>query len=104
LIIIYFCLELLEKEIDLRIHYSKKFHFILVDEFQDTSTLQMDWLKLMMDKDEQENIVRNCFMAVVSLFSMKKFIENINFVNRVMMIKVFMHFVVLNVLIISMNI
>ncbi len=63
-----FCIELLEKEIDLRIHYSKKFHFILVDEFQDTSTLQMDWLKLMMDKDEQENIVRNCFMAVVCSF------------------------------------
>ncbi|CAF3375919.1 unnamed protein product [Rotaria sp. Silwood1] len=56
--------ELLEKEIDLRIHYSKKFHFILVDEFQDTSTLQMDWLKLMMDRDDQNKIVRNCFMAV----------------------------------------
>ncbi|CAF3376946.1 unnamed protein product [Rotaria sp. Silwood1] len=56
--------ELLEKEIDLRIHYSKKFQFILVDEFQDTSTLQMDWLKLMMDRDDQNKIVRNCFMAV----------------------------------------
>jgi hypothetical protein len=64
----------------------------------------MDWLKLMMDKDEHENIVRNSFMAVVSLCSMKKFIKNIIFVNRVMMIKVFMHFVVLNVLIILMNI
>ncbi|UJR10688.1 hypothetical protein I4U23_014882 [Adineta vaga] len=56
--------ELLEKEIDLRVHYSKKFHFILVDEFQDTSTLQMDWLKLMMDKDDSNKIVHNCFMAV----------------------------------------
>ncbi|CAF1174821.1 unnamed protein product [Rotaria sordida] len=56
--------ELFEKEIDLRIHYSKKFQFILVDEFQDTSTLQMDWLKLMMDRDDRNKIVRNCFMIV----------------------------------------
>lgn len=60
-----FLIELLEKEIDLRIHYSKKFKFILVDEFQDTSTLQMDWLKLMMDIDKTQNIIRNCYMAVV---------------------------------------
>ncbi len=66
-------LELLEKEIDLRIHYSKKFHFILVDEFQDTSTLQMDWLKLMMDRDDQNKIVHNCFMAVVSLDAIEKY-------------------------------
>lgn len=59
--------ELLEKELDLRVHYSKKFKFILVDEFQDTSTLQMDWLKLMMDHDDQQQqkSIRNCFMAVV---------------------------------------
>ncbi|CAF3037176.1 unnamed protein product [Rotaria socialis] len=56
--------ELMEKEIDLRIHYAKKFQFVLVDEFQDTSTLQMDWLKLMMDRDDENKIVRNCFMAV----------------------------------------
>ena len=62
------CIELLEKEYDLRNHYSKKFHFILVDEFQDTSTLQMDWLKLMMDKDDENKIIRNCFMAVVCSF------------------------------------
>jgi superfamily I DNA/RNA helicase len=60
------CVELLDKEIDLRNHYSKKFQFILVDEFQDTSTLQMDWLKLMMDKDDENQTIRNCFMAVVS--------------------------------------
>jgi hypothetical protein len=68
----------------------------------------MDWLKLMMDKDEKKKIVRNCFMAVVSLVSIKKIISRcwmfLFFLNRVMMIKVFMHFVVLNVLIISMNI
>ena len=58
----------MEKEIDLRIHYAKKFRFVLIDEFQDTSTLQMDWLKLMMDRDDENKIVRNCFMAVVSLF------------------------------------
>ncbi|CAF3909570.1 unnamed protein product, partial [Rotaria sp. Silwood1] len=37
--------ELFEKEINLRIDYSKKIQLIIVDEFQDTSTLQMDWLK-----------------------------------------------------------
>ncbi|CAF1552879.1 unnamed protein product [Adineta steineri] len=56
--------ELLEKEIDLQVHYSKKFRFILIDEFQDTSTLQMDWLKLMIDRDHQNKTVQNCFMAV----------------------------------------
>jgi len=57
--------ELLAKEYDLRVHYAKKFRFILIDEFQDTSTLQMDWLKLMMDKDETAKTIRNCYMAVV---------------------------------------
>jgi superfamily I DNA/RNA helicase len=89
------CIELLDKEIDLRIHYSKKFHFILIDEFQDTSTLQMDWLKLMIDKDEENQSIQNCFMAVVS--SILKYFSLKNFSFRVMMIKVFMHFVVLNV-------
>ncbi len=63
-----FRIELLEKEIDLRRHYSSKFRFILIDEFQDTSTLQMDWLKLMMDIDDENKTIRNCFMAVVSEF------------------------------------
>ena len=58
--------ELLDKEIDLRRHYAKKFRFVLIDEFQDTSTLQMDWLKLMIDQNEQTKAIENCFMAVVS--------------------------------------
>ncbi|CAF0945506.1 unnamed protein product [Adineta ricciae] len=56
--------ELLDREIDLRVHYAKQFRFVLIDEFQDTSTLQMDWLKLLMDKDGSNQTVHNCFMAV----------------------------------------
>ena len=72
LIDVSFDLELLEKELDLRRHYAQKFQFLLIDEFQDTSTLQMDWLKLMMDRDDTTRCVHNCFMAVVrtsALFS-----------------------------------
>lgn len=61
----FFFSELLEKELDLQRHYANKFRFILIDEFQDTSTLQMDWLKLMINRDDQMQKIRNCFMAVV---------------------------------------
>jgi hypothetical protein len=33
----------------------------------------MDWLKLMMDRDDQNKIVHNCFMAVVSLDAIEKY-------------------------------
>lgn len=39
--------ELLEKNQDLLEYYSNKFHYILVDEFQDTNKLQYKWLKLL---------------------------------------------------------
>ncbi|CAF4076940.1 unnamed protein product, partial [Rotaria sp. Silwood1] len=55
--------ELFEKEINLRIDYSKKIQLIIVDEFQDTSTLQMDWLKVMMSRYKRNKIIRNCFMV-----------------------------------------
>lgn len=87
---------MLEKEIDLRRHYATKFRFILIDEFQDTSTLQMDWLKLMIDRDDQTQAVRNCFMAVVSP-AIDREIQLIWPFPREMMIKVFMLFVVHNV-------
>ena len=59
--------ELLENHLDLRMHYSRKFRFVLIDEFQDTSTLQMDWLKLLMHRSSDDtSSVENCFMAVVS--------------------------------------
>ena len=41
------CLELLQKNVAIREHYQSIFKHILVDEFQDTSKLQYQWLKLL---------------------------------------------------------
>ena len=41
------CLELLQKNVIIREHYQSVFKHILVDEFQDTSKLQYQWLKLL---------------------------------------------------------
>ena len=41
------CLELFQKNITIREHYQSTFKHILVDEFQDTSKLQYQWLKLL---------------------------------------------------------
>jgi len=41
------CLELLQKNVVIREHYQSIFKHILVDEFQDTSKLQYQWLKLL---------------------------------------------------------
>lgn len=39
-------LELLQKNADIRMHYQQRFRHILVDEFQDTNTIQYEWLRL----------------------------------------------------------
>ena len=41
------CYELLSRNAALREHYQERFRHILVDEFQDTNTLQYQWLKLL---------------------------------------------------------
>jgi DNA helicase-2/ATP-dependent DNA helicase PcrA len=41
------CYELLSRNQPLREHYQSRFKHVLVDEFQDTNTLQYNWLKLM---------------------------------------------------------
>jgi DNA helicase-2/ATP-dependent DNA helicase PcrA len=41
------CYELLSRHQLLREHYQSRFRHVLVDEFQDTNTLQYNWLKLM---------------------------------------------------------
>lgn len=41
--------ELLERNEPIRRHYQQRFRHILVDEFQDTNTLQYRWLKLLAD-------------------------------------------------------
>ena len=43
--------ELLSRNALLREHYQQRFRHILVDEFQDTSRLQYDWLKLLKGPD-----------------------------------------------------
>lgn len=56
------CYELLSRNAALRAHYQERFKHILVDEFQDTNSLQYRWLKLLAGqglatgiKDEQHN-------------------------------------------------
>jgi DNA helicase-2/ATP-dependent DNA helicase PcrA len=41
------CYELLSRNEPIRSHYQERFRHILVDEFQDTNTLQYKWLKLL---------------------------------------------------------
>jgi DNA helicase II / ATP-dependent DNA helicase PcrA len=41
------CYELLSRNEPIRSHYQERFRHILVDEFQDTNTLQYRWLKLL---------------------------------------------------------
>lgn len=40
-------LELLKNNEDIRAHYQKRFRHILVDEFQDTNTIQYEWLSIL---------------------------------------------------------
>ncbi|EUJ09651.1 DNA/RNA helicase, superfamily I [Methylophilaceae bacterium 11] len=51
------CYELLERDAHIRQHYQSRFHYILVDEFQDTNRLQYLWLKLLAGTS-------NCIFAV----------------------------------------
>ncbi len=44
-------LELLRGDVGLREHYQRRFRHILVDEFQDTNTLQYAWLRLLAGED-----------------------------------------------------
>jgi DNA helicase IV len=45
--------SLLKKDEKIRKIFQKKFKFILVDEFQDVNTLQVNFLKLLLDKENQ---------------------------------------------------
>ncbi len=41
------CVETLKGDADLLSHYRRRFQHLLVDEFQDTNSIQYDWLKLL---------------------------------------------------------
>lgn len=49
------CVDLLSNNEILREHYSRRFSFVLVDEFQDTNVLQYGWLKLIAPADSATN-------------------------------------------------
>jgi DNA helicase-2/ATP-dependent DNA helicase PcrA len=44
-------LEMLQRETSLLVHYRRRFRHILVDEFQDTNTIQYGWLRLLTTKE-----------------------------------------------------
>jgi DNA helicase-2/ATP-dependent DNA helicase PcrA len=61
------CYELLIRNEPLRTHYQERFAHILVDEFQDTNTLQYRWLKLLAGRMEGSGSLptaRNAIFAV----------------------------------------
>ena len=47
--------ELFRDHDGVRQHYQHRFRHVLADEFQDTSTLQYDWLRLLVDKADKNN-------------------------------------------------
>ena len=49
--------ELWKNNPDLREHYQNRFQYILVDEFQDTNTLQYSWIKLLVTKNNSIMLV-----------------------------------------------
>ncbi len=46
--------ELLRDNDPVREHYQRRFRYILIDEFQDTNTLQYAWIKMLAGKSEQD--------------------------------------------------
>lgn len=51
------CHEMFQKNPDLLAHYQQRFRQILVDEFQDTNTVQYAWLRLLAGKDGMLTVV-----------------------------------------------
>lgn len=49
--------QLLNKNAELRAHYQERFRYLLVDEFQDTNTIQYAWLKLLAGETSSVMIV-----------------------------------------------
>ncbi len=79
--------ELLSRNAMLREHYQERFRHILVDEFQDTSRLQYDWLKLLCapsnvifavgDDDQSIYAFRGANVANMALFQKDMGIEEV---------------------------
>ena len=50
-------LELLRDNDRLRQHYQKRFRYLLVDEFQDTNSVQYAWLRLLVDRGDNMKLI-----------------------------------------------
>ncbi|MBS0350213.1 MAG: DNA helicase II [Proteobacteria bacterium] len=68
-------LELLQKNEDIRNHYQQRFRHILVDEFQDTNSIQYAWLKLLAGDTNYLTVVGDDDQSIYSWRGAK--IENI---------------------------
>ncbi len=68
--------ELLKNNPDIRAHYHRRFKAILVDEFQDTNSLQYSWLQLLADNNASIMIVGDDDQSIYSWRGAK--VENIH--------------------------
>ncbi len=69
-------LELLRDNAEIRVHYQRRFKHILVDEFQDTNTIQYQWLKLLSGEENYLSVVGDDDQSIYSWRGAK--IENIH--------------------------
>ncbi len=69
-------LELLQQHPDIREHYHRRFQYLLVDEFQDTNTLQYAWLQCLTGKNSFVTVVGDDDQSIYSWRGAK--IENIH--------------------------
>jgi DNA helicase II / ATP-dependent DNA helicase PcrA len=58
--------DVLRKHEDIKQHYQKRFRYILVDEFQDTNTLQYNWLRLLATPQNNTMIVGDDDQSIYS--------------------------------------
>ncbi|HFE38147.1 MAG TPA: DNA helicase II [Gammaproteobacteria bacterium] len=72
--------ELLLKNADLLAHYRRRFRHILVDEFQDTNTVQYAWLRLLADTENSLFIVGDDDQSIYGWRGAK--VENIQSLQR----------------------
>lgn len=72
--------ELLRDNAKIRAHYQDRFQAVLVDEFQDTNTIQYDWLKLMIGVNGKLMVVGDDDQSIYGWRGAK--IENIHRVQK----------------------
>lgn len=58
--------ELLQQQPDILLHYQQRFRHILVDEFQDTNTLQYAWLRLLTNEQSYVMVVGDDDQSIYS--------------------------------------